>query len=204
MIATRIVLVRHAEPDASVRDRCYGRTDCGLSPHGVEQTAALAETLAHLEPAAIYSSSLRRALDTSRPIAARLSLDPVVVDDLAEIDVGELEGLTWDEVEARHPGFFFWTTVPAGFHFPGGESYAELSERAHRALDAIIERHPGETVLVVAHAGVLRTQLARALGMDPTELFRLSVAAASISVVDWLDGNSVVRLLNADRLPSYL
>jgi alpha-ribazole phosphatase len=201
---TRIVLVRHAEPDETVRGRCYGRIDCGLSPHGVAQAERLGSHLSAHGIGAVYTSPLRRALATATPIADGLGLDPVVVDDLGEIHCGEFEGLTWAEIEEREPGFFFWSAVPAGFRFPGGESYAELADRSSRALAGIRARHPGETVAVVTHAGVLRTLLARMLAMPETEMFRLEVSQGGVSVVDWVDESPIVRLLNGDRLPGHL
>lgn len=198
------MLVRHAEPDEAVRGRCYGRLDFDLSPRGVDHADRLGRDFAGRAIAAVYSSPLRRARATADPIAAALGLDPVTCDDLAEIDCGELEGATWEEIEERHPGFLFWSSVPAGFEFPGGESYAQLAERAGRALDEIRARHSGETVVAVTHAGVLRSVLARLLLMPESEMFRLGVSYGGVTVVDWLDGTPVVRQLNGQSFPADL
>ncbi len=141
---TRIVLIRHAEPDEAVRGRCYGRLDIGLSPRGSHEHAGrLGRQLAAGRIAAVYSSPLRRAIATATADRRGARADPVAAAELAEIDCGELEGATWEEIERRYPGFFFWSSVPAGFEFPGGESYADLAARASRALEDIRARHPG-------------------------------------------------------------
>ena len=201
---TRIVLIRHAEPDEAVRGRCYGRLDVELSPRGREHAGRLGRQLAAGRIAAVYSSPLRRARATATPIAAALGLDLVLAAELAEIDCGELEGATWEEIERRYPGFFFWSSVPAGFEFPGGESYADLAERASRTFEDIRARHPGETVVAVTHAGVLRSVLARLLSMPESQMFRLGVSYGGVSIVDWLDAEPVIRQLNGESLPDGL
>jgi broad specificity phosphatase PhoE len=131
---TRIVLVRHAEPAASVRGRCYGSLDVELSPRGRRQAGALARALGPL--AAVYSSPRRRALETARALG-----EPIVVDALREIDFGELEGHAYEEIERERPELFArWMTAPTTVRFPGGESYAELRDRVRQALADIRAR----------------------------------------------------------------
>ena len=132
--ATRLVLVRHAQTDESARGRCYGRLDVQLSPRGLRQAQALADTLAGLPLAAVYSSPLVRALDTARPLAAARGLEPAVLEGLAELDFGEVEGLAYDEIEAERPELFHaWMDDPARVRFPGGESLADLRARVPTA-----------------------------------------------------------------------
>jgi broad specificity phosphatase PhoE len=201
---TRLVLVRHTEPHEDVHGRCYGQTDCALSSAGSAHAERLAETFAGRSFDALYSSPLRRALATAEPIGRALGLEPVPIADLREIDCGELEGLTWDEVAARFPELYAWNRIPAGFRFPGGESYGDLAGRAVPAIDAIRDRHPGATVVVVAHGGVIRTALNATLGMAAADLFRIALGYGGISIVDWTDGGPVVRLVNGDRFPASL
>ncbi|MGH3035715.1 MAG: histidine phosphatase family protein [Gaiellaceae bacterium] len=196
--ATRLVLVRHAETENSARGRCYGRLDVPLSPRGLRQAEAIADALADLGLAAVYTSPLARALDTARPTAAALGIDPVVVESLRELDFGEVEGLRYDQIEAERPELFrAWMDDPAGVRFPGGESLADLRARVLPALAEIRARHARDAVAIVAHGGVIRVVLAEALGLDDGALFRLDQAEGGVSVVDWLDGLSLVRTVNA-------
>jgi alpha-ribazole phosphatase len=201
---TRLVLIRHTEPHEEVHGRCYGVTDCELSDAGSIHARELGKAFAGRTFDVLYSSPLRRALATAAPLGQALGLEPIPLHDLHEIDCGELEGLTWDEVAARFPEIFAWNKVPVGFHFPGGESYAALAERARRAIDTIRDRHDGGTIAVVAHGGVIRSVLIAVLGMPEADLFRISLSYGGISVVDWLDDAPVVRLVNGDRLPATL
>jgi broad specificity phosphatase PhoE len=196
--ATRVVLVRHAATDDSMRGRCYGRLDVALSPRGIRQAAALAAALGELGLAAVYTSPLARAADTARPIAAALALEPVVVEALRELDFGEVEGLAYDEIEAERPELFrAWMDDPARVRFPGGESLACLRARVLPALAGIRTIHERETVAVVAHGGVIRLALAEALGLTDGAIFRLDLAEGGVSVVDWLDDVPIVRVVNA-------
>jgi broad specificity phosphatase PhoE len=196
--ATRVVLVRHAETEESARGRCYGRLDVQLSPLGLRQAQALAASLADIALAAVYASRLSRALDTARPIAAAQGLEPVVLAALGELDFGEVEGLSYDEIEAERPELFrAWMDDPARVIFPGGESLADLRARVLPALAELRARHDREAVAVVAHGGVVRVVLAEALGLEDGALFRLDQAAGGVSVVDWLDEVPLVRVVNA-------
>lgn len=196
--ATRVVFVRHAETEEEARGRCYGRLDVLLSPRGLRQAQELGEALAGHSLAAVYASPLARALDTARPIAAAHGLEPVVVDALAELDFGEVEGLRYEEIEAQRPELFrAWMDEPALVRFPGGEGLADLRARVLPALGQIRAGHEREAVAVVAHGGVVRVALAEALGLDGRSLFRIDQAEGGVSVVDWLDCVAFVRVANA-------
>jgi len=196
--ATRVVLVRHAETEDSGRGRCYGRLDVRLSPQGLRQAQALAAALAGPPLAAVYASPLSRALDTARPIAAAQGLEPAVIEALAELDFGEVEGLRYDEIESQRPELFrAWMDEPARVRFPGGEGLPDVRARVVPALAEIRARHEGHAVAVVAHGGVIRVVLAEALGLEDGALFRLDQAEGGVSVVDWLDGVPLVRAANA-------
>ena len=190
---TRLLLIRHAEPDEDARGRCYGRLDVGLSPTGLARAERLAENLRAVELEAVYVSPRLRAVQT----AAALGVLPTVDDRLRELDFGELEGRTYDEIEREQPELFRrWMDTPTLVRFPGGESYAELRERVSAAVDDIVAANADRTVALVSHGGVIRAALAATLGLPDERAFSLDVGYARISVVDWFDGTPVVRLVN--------
>ena len=135
------MFVRHGETDWNAEGRLQGHTDRPLNAYGREQAKALAARLAGEDVAAIYASDLARARETAEIVGERLGL-PVVVDaDLREKNWGTWEGLTSEErlrVELA------------------GESTAEHRERTVRAVERIVERHPGQRVVVVTHGGSMR------------------------------------------------
>jgi broad specificity phosphatase PhoE len=195
---TRLVLVRHLEPEASIDGRAYGTIDVPLSAEARGQAGLLAEALGAVDLTAVYTSPLRRAFETAAPIAARHGLTPVVHEGLQEIDFGELEGMRYEDVERTRPAVFrAWMEDPTGVSFPGGESFAELRTRALAAAQEIRERHHGSSAALVAHGGVARAILSASLELPDHALFRLDQPYGAVSVVDWFDGTPVVRLLAA-------
>jgi alpha-ribazole phosphatase/probable phosphoglycerate mutase len=190
---TRLLLIRHAEPDEDARGRCYGRLDIGLSPTGLASAERLAESLRDVGLESVYASPRLRAVQT----AAALGGTPSVDDRLRELDFGELEGRTYDELEREQPELFRrWMETPTLVRFPGGESYAELRQRVAAAVDDVVAANTDRTVALVSHGGVIRAALAVALGLADDRAFALDVGYARVSVVDWFDGTPVVRLIN--------
>jgi broad specificity phosphatase PhoE len=195
-VTTRLVLCRHAATDGG--GRICGSYDVGLSREGRAQARSLGRALRVARPAAIYASPLRRARDTAAAVAAPHGLEPVILDDLREIDFGAFEGLTAVEAEAADPvAFAAWTTDPATVRFPDGGTWAEVAERACSAAARLRARHVSETVLLVTHGGPLRALLAEALGLDAAGAFRLELRHCGISIVDWHGDEPVVRFVDA-------
>jgi alpha-ribazole phosphatase len=198
---TRLILLRHGEPDETVHGRCYGRLDPRLSHRGREQMRQAWLLLDNQSPTAIYSSPSRRAVEST---ALRSSHTPVAAVDhrLREIDFGSFEGLTYDEISTRYPQKYDqWMTQPTEVVFPAGESFATMSARVWEAVEQIRREHSGETVVVVSHGGVNRVALAHALDLDPRRIFRLAQAYASVNVIDYAGGESVVVVMNATVQP---
>ncbi|MFL5274089.1 MAG: histidine phosphatase family protein [Anaeromyxobacteraceae bacterium] len=196
--ATRLVLVRHCEAEIAVGVLC-GRLDPPLSPAGRGRAEVLSQALRALPLCAVYASPALRAVATAEAIAARhgLAVDREV--GLLEVDFGALEGLTWAEAEARYPDVCAtWLARPHEVVFPGGEGQGDVAQRAGQAVDAILARHRAATVLAVAHAGVNRAVLARAIGAPPGAALRLDQRYGAINVIDCFDdAGSIVRLMNA-------
>ena len=173
---TRLVLCRHARwGDAAA-------------------AAQLADALRDRPLAAVYTSPLERAAVTAESIAAAHRLQPVVVDDLRELDFGEADGVPFEELPPELQRGLLET--PTRVRFPGGESYPELRVRVTSACAEIVTRHPGVEIAVVSHAGAIRAALATWLSVPPDASFRLDQSFASVNVVDVVDGMPLVRLVN--------
>lgn len=197
LASTRLILVRHGEPCESVRGRCYGRLDPPLSRAGREQMAALARHLAPPDDWPVVSSPLRRAIES----AALLGADAVrmAVDErLRELDFGMVEGLTYAEIERAHPALFrAWMERPTDVTFPGGEPLDAMALRVRRALADLVRDRPNLTTVVVAHGGVNRILIADALGLPLASMFRLGQDYACFTIIDYRNGQGVVRVMNA-------
>ncbi|MFN2382738.1 MAG: histidine phosphatase family protein, partial [Gemmatimonadota bacterium] len=137
----------------------------------------------------LYSSALRRARETAAAIGAALALEPRIEPDLREMDHGDWEGLTKEEILARWPAeFAAFETDPVRVRRPGGDSYGDLAARLCPVLDALAARHRGERIVIVSHGGPIRLMLSRILEIPLTERERLGVTNARWFPVEWEDG----------------
>lgn len=156
MKETTIILVRHGETAWNRERRMQGHTDTPLSATGRAQAAALARRLSASAFAALYSSDLQRARDTATAIARHTGHDVVSDPRLRERRFGIFEGLTYEEISARHPAEFarFQSRDP-DYVIPGGESACEFWRRSLACLVEIAGRHAGGEVAVITHGLVL-------------------------------------------------
>jgi len=185
---TRILLVRHAEPEDDAHGRCYGRLDVDLSDDGRTNARRLSDIACDV----VYTSPRRRARETAEVLG-----DPRADERLRELDFGELEGRTYDEIARERPELYrAWMEAPTQVRFPGGEGFDDLRARACAALAEIRAAHEGRTVAVVTHGGVIRAALAEALDLPTERIFALDVGYCRVSVIDWFGENAVVRLVN--------
>jgi probable phosphoglycerate mutase len=198
--STALLLIRHGETAWNAEHRIQGHLDIPLSATGIRQAASLGERLAAETITAVYSSELARAWLTAVPFAARLGLDINPDSRLRERSFGVFEGLTADEIAARHPeGFRLWRMRDPAWAMDDGESGQQLIDRVLSALHDIASRHRGETVAVVTHGGVLDVayRAARGLGwgaprehlMLNASINRLSAQGSPLvlSILDWGD-----------------
>lgn len=196
----KLILVRHAEADDHHPKRYLGTTDLPLTEAGKRQAELLADRLASAELDFIYSSPLARARQTAAAAAARHGQDLILVPVLREIDFGEFEGLTWDEIHLRDPqAERYWTetvTMPA---FPGGESAADVAGRLAPFL-ATLDTLPDEaTVLVVCHGGSLRILLCLLLGLPAGAWTRFLCTNTGVTTVERHEHLSVLIEYNDTR-----
>jgi alpha-ribazole phosphatase/probable phosphoglycerate mutase len=185
---TRVLLIRHGEPEDDAHGRCYGRLDVRLSSDGRTHARHLSDIACDV----VYTSPRRRARETAELLGAAR-----VDERLRELDFGELEGRTYDEIANERPELYRrWMNEPTRVRFPGGESFDDLRARACSALAEIRAAHDGATIAVVTHGGVIRSALADALGLPAERIFAFDVGYCSVSVIDWVGEHAVVRLVN--------
>ncbi|MFC5632231.1 bifunctional RNase H/acid phosphatase [Streptomyces bullii] len=195
------VLLRHGETPLTPEKRFSGSggSDPSLSDVGREQAGRVAFALARRGTIqAVVASPLARARETAGVVAARLGLEVGIDDGLRETDFGAWEGLTFAEVHERYPDdLSAWLSSPDAEPTGGGESFAATATRIAATRDKLIAAYAGRTVLLVTHVTPIKTLVRLALGAPPESLFRMELAAASLSVVAYYaDGNASVRLLN--------
>ena len=181
----QLILIRHGETDWNVTLQYQGHAQVPLNERGREQARLAAGRLKHNRAVALYASDIARAWETAQIIGDTLGLTPQTMPELREIDVGRWEGLTPEQLYRQFPDHMQeYERDPARTVRLGGESYAQLQERALVALQRIQETHRhDETILAVSHGGTIRALLCHVIGLDLGYFGRM-----------WLDNGSLTEL----------
>jgi len=184
---TRLLLIRHGRSTWNATGKLQGWADPPLDETGLEQVRRLAQRLVaeRHTVAALYSSPQLRASQTAAQVAAALGLAVQTDDRLKENDVGQLTGLTGDEVAQQYPD---WV---AQFHNgskdwlcpPGGEERDSFAGRVASVMGEIVERHPEDTVAVVCHGGTLGVYLMHLLDLPTRRRSPFQFDNTSLSIV---------------------
>lgn len=187
---TTLILVRHGVTELSLSRRFAGRSDLALTTLGVEQARRTAERVERLGGGqAVISSPLLRTRQTAQQIADQLGLPVSVEDGLIETDYGDWDGRSFDEVQQRWPAELQrWLVDPAA-RPTSGESFETVGRRVEQARDRILGRYRGDTVVLVSHVSPIKLLVRSALGAPVSAVHRMFLDAASITVIDYLDGD---------------
>lgn len=191
------LLLRHGQTPMSVQKRYAGRSDVPLTDAGLAQAAAAAKRLSSAGIGAIVASPLQRTVQTAQAVGAVTGLPVTTEDGFRETDFGAWEGLTFAEVRERWPSeMTAWLADPEVAP-PGGESFAEVSERVSAALSRVLDGRTGQRILIVSHVTPIKTLVAAALLAPPAALYRMHLDVAALCEIDWYaDGPAVLRSFN--------
>jgi broad specificity phosphatase PhoE len=203
---TKIVLIRHGHVEGISPARFRGRADVPLTEQGIAEARAAARRIAEgWSPAKVYTSPLQRCVTTGSFIAdaCGCSLEPL--QDLNDIDYGALQWKTHDEVKREHPDLFKnWFSTPHLVRFPQGDSLQDLVVRTSNALRLTLDRHTGETVVLVGHDNVNRALLLQLLDQPLSAYWRVAQSPCAINEIDIADGTvRIMRINDTGHLPSH-
>jgi probable phosphoglycerate mutase len=191
---TTFLLIRHAVHEL-VEGTLAGRMPgVHLSVHGEQQAQHLAERLAHLPIAALYSSPLERTMQTAQPLAQRLNLPVQVSEGFGEIDFGEWTGKRFDDLAADRC-WRDWNSFRSSACLSNGGSMLEAQLRAVATVQGLCQQYAEQVVAIVSHSDVIKAVIAHYLGVHLDLFHRIEISPASVSVVvvqHW--GAQVVRV----------
>jgi broad specificity phosphatase PhoE len=188
----RLVLLRHGETEWSKSGQHTGRTDLELTHHGRAQATAAGRALAelHLEHPKVISSPRKRAVCTAELAGLTVDEESSL---LAEWDYGSYEGLTSAQIQQSEPGWTIWTQGS-----PDGESVAQVSDRADRAVALALEQMASGDVVFVGHGHFSRALITRWVQLPLVEGSRFGMAAGSVAICGFEHG---IRQLTALGIP---
>lgn len=190
----RLYLIRHGETNSNKDFRFIGNTDDPLSEEGLVQAKETAASLIGVDIKAIYSSDLKRAMQTAEIIAKSHSLEVKAKNSLREIDFGDWELLTYDDIDVLyHDIFKRWLADPVNTQIPGGESWKQFRGRILFAVKEIVDQEKDGNVIVVLHGGPIKLLVSYLNGDDPMFFKSFWPAPGSVNIVE-------IPRLAADKL----
>ncbi len=169
---TTIYLIRHGESEANETAVFAGSAEYFLTKKGIKQAEVTAKVLSKAPVTAIYSSPLLRARRTAEPFSSAFHCPVIVDNELREVFCGDWERMPYAEIEKKYPDLFPtpWYQNFGEAAAPNGESVTEAGKRFWNAAKRIAEKHPGESVLITSHAGVIRSFYGIVAGIAPKDL----------------------------------
>ncbi|HEX9061454.1 MAG TPA: alpha-ribazole phosphatase [Clostridia bacterium] len=182
----KLFFIRHGQTDWNVKGRMQGSFDSELNNTGINQAEELAKKLleSNYKFSKIYSSTLKRAVKTAQILCKALNLEHIQLKGLEEINLGQWEGLTWEEVKEKFPEEYAkWYENRRYTRSPGGESYQDMLDRVLEAINKIINGND-RNVAIVTHGGVIMCLQCYITNTPYNEMRKFKVDNTSILELD--------------------
>lgn len=195
---TRIFLIRHGETEWNKQNRLQGNSDIQLSPEGIRQAELLAKHAPFQHVDAIYSSDLRRAVQTAEILAKKFNLPVQTMPELRETNFGDWEGVSMRILAyGAIKGFDKFFTAPERCHPPHGETFLEAQARVINGIRNIIANHENQEVIAVSHGSSIRLILSAVLDMPIHKMWAINQFNMALNILRVDDGEFTVELVNS-------
>ena len=181
---SQIIFLRHGQAKNNTERILTGRTDgVPLTETGIKQAEHTAQLLEHMNVSAIYSSPIQRARHTAEIVGKHNSVDVTIDERLIELDMGKFTGMPYDDLFTSHGNVFlkFYSGELEIAH-NGVETFDQVKKRVLGIVDHVLEKHPGENVVLVTHMDPIKAMLSTIVDLSPTNLFELIIANASLNI----------------------
>ena len=196
-LSTILTLVRHGETKANKEGLVLGISDVPLTDLGKIQAEAAANKAAMFHPKAVYCSPYPRAVESANYVQILTGLSPIRVEDLREMNSGDMEGIKASRMEELYPEYMAqWRNDASTTRPPRGETLGEVHDRAWRALLKIAEEHTSQHVIIVAHLFPIQGIICRTLGLHSNQYNRIRVDLGSLSSVQIKGDKGIVLGIN--------
>ncbi len=192
----KLILARHGETVWNVEKIYRGRTDVNLDEVGIKQAELLGKYLSNWKLEAIYSSPIKRALDTANIVARYQKIGVHVAEGLIDFDYGEWQSLPEQEVQRLYPALLNeWHNNPHKVKMPGGESLEDVRRRAIEVVNDVLSKYQGSIVLV-SHRVVIKVLICSLLGLDNSHFWNINQDVGGITVFNYVDGRFILTKHN--------
>ena len=195
----KIFIVRHGQTSGNRARKYFGITDIELNEEGIIQAGLISKRLERENICRIYSSNLKRAFKTAEIIAKPHKINVESKKDLMEINFGDWEGLSFQEIQKSYPHEFSkWQNNIMDFTIPHGESVLELKKRVELAFSEILNSAVENNVVIVTHGGPIRVILSKILSPNALEttFWKIKQDNASLNIIENMDNTQIISLVN--------
>ena len=192
----QIILARHGETEWNVEEVYRGTRDVELNEAGIKQADLLGRYLGDWKLEAVYSSPLKRALDTANTIAHYQDISIQVTNNLIDFNYGDWQGLSAQEVKRLYPALHDeWHNNPHKVKMPNGESLADVTKRANAIVNEVVAEYEGSVVLV-SHRVVNKVLICYLLGLDNSHFWNIQQDVCGITIFSYTDGRFILTRHN--------
>ncbi|MGL5312738.1 MAG: histidine phosphatase family protein [Peptostreptococcaceae bacterium] len=194
---TKLILVRHALTTDNQENRLSGHIDSCVSEKGKLQIEKLTQYLKEIHLDKIYTTTSSRTKDTVKQIAEIKGINLIEKDTLKEINFGDFEGITFDEIKISNP-VEFEKMIKEGYDYkyPNGESLVETYHRVAKEVDKIIYDNEGQTILICSHGGTIRNIITHLISKTYDYHWNFRIDNASVTVLEVENGFTVINTMN--------
>ena len=194
----KIYFTRHGQTEWNVLGKLQGWKNSNLTEKGIADAKSLAERLRDVDFDIIYSSSLKRALETAKILRAGRDLEIKALDDLREIGYGSWAGMEYEKVKELYPeDFDNYINRPHLYKPAEGESYEDLYKRVNRALNKILE-DKADNILIVSHGITIRVLIAIIKGIPLEKIHTIPILLGTALNICEYDGNKLKLVVDED------
>jgi len=192
-MTTSVILARHGQTAWNAAEVFRGQIDIELDETGLKQAVLLAEYLGQRKLEAVYSSPLKRAQQTAEAIARYHGLDVQIDPGLNDMDFGEWQGLSVQDVRTRFSELLeMWMSDPHRIRMPSGESLDDVRQRAFTLVNRVVNKHEGKVIVLVSHRVVNKVLICALLGMDDSHFWNIRLDTCGITTFELDHGQFVL------------
>jgi broad specificity phosphatase PhoE len=196
-MTTSIYLIRHGQTAWNKEEIFRGRTDVPLDEIGLKQAELAGQYFRTMEIHRIYSSTLSRAWETAQKIAQFLNLKVQPLEGILDMSFGKWEGQSHGDIQKYDSEIYRqWREEPHLVRLPGGESLDDVKVRAMAALEEVIQKHSGKTLILVSHRVVCKVLICAILGLDNSHFWQITQDTTAINLIQHREGKYILSLMN--------
>lgn len=194
-MTVKLILIRHGETSWTRQKRYCGFADIGLNKLGMEQAQQLSRRLKGEKITRVYASDLKRTYTSAEIACPGKTVTKIA--GLREMDFGIFERLTYADIMNKHRDLYQrWLSDPVATTIPEGESMELFAGRVRKALNVVLKKNRGRTILVCSHSGPMRVMICDALRMSLERIWEVKLDPASITIITYSSKGAKVSLCN--------